>query len=426
MIFRTRGWILTAIALLTIACNKPDNIGLNILPKSDLIDVFVIDSLTLVPYTVEVDSLIGSNTTVSMLGSYGDPVFGSVLAQHYAQFRLSKPNVDFSGVINIDSVILAVEIFDFYGNQNSMQTVNVYEMSQSMKIDSLYYTNQNFTAPTLRGRETIKINPDDSVLYDSTLIAPHIRVKLHNSFGDYLVGLPSEAYESSDNFVEHMKGLFITVDRIKNFNEGGLVMLDYNSGVSRLRIHYNDSMIFDFNVTSSSARHTSFEHNYSLSTPVGMQLANPSLGKERVYVHSTAGLKTRINIPYLSLLRKLGPVAINKAEIVLPIEQNSDAVYRPHERLALVASDSNGVDVTIPDILEASSYYGGEYDEIEKEFRFNIARHIQQVVRGTREDHGLVLVASGGVVNGYRTILKGENPTMGSGMKLNIIYSLVD
>lgn len=426
MRFSFRGLILLLLVLWGVGCDDPDNLGLSVLPNSDQINVFSTDTLSLESYTVEVDSLLGNNTSLSMLGAYSDPVFGSVLAQHYVQFRLSNPNVDFGGIMNCDSIFLQVEIADFYGNENTRQTISAYEIDNGFKVDSLYYTNQNFSASTFRGSQLIKINPDDSVPSGDTKIAPSIKVKLDNSFGDYLMTLPSTAYSSSDEFVEVFKGLFVTANEIDINNKGGLIGLNYGSGISGIILHYSDTLTYEYNVTSASARHTTFKHDYNLSTPVGMQLNNPNLGTERVYIHSTAGLKTRINIPYLSTLKTIGPIAINQAEVTLPIEENSDLIYAPHERLALIASDSIGVDITIPDILESSSYYGGEYDEVNKEYKFNISRHIQQIVNGNREDFGLVLVASGAVVNGRRTILKGANPVGGSGMKINIIYSLVD
>lgn len=421
-----RGLLPLLASLLLMTCTKPDNIGLDILPESDQIGVFTTDTFTLKSYTVLVDSLIGSGTTRSLLGSYGDPVFGSSTAEHYAQFRLSNPNVDFGGVLNCDSIVLGIEIDAFYGNKNTLQTISVYELDEELSTDTVYYTNRSFSASTLRGRQTISINPDDSVFYGDTKFAPYIRLKLDNSFGDYLMSLPAAAYTSSDEFLKEMRGLFVSADRIKNHNEGGIAVLNYSTGVSRLRLYYSDSLFYDFSVSSASARHSIFEHNYSPVTEVGMQLQNPALGQQKVYVQSMAGLKTNIFIPYLSSLKALGPISINQAEVILPIESGSDVTYAPNERLVLIASDSVGTEVTIPDLLEPTSYYGGIYDEVNKEYRFNIARHIQQILSGSREDFGLVLVASGAVVNPNRTVLKGADPVSGGGMKLKLIYSLVD
>jgi uncharacterized protein YgbK (DUF1537 family) len=90
--------------------------------------------------------------------------------------------------------------------------------------------------------------------------------------------------------------------------------------------------------------------------------------------------------------------------------------------MLIFASDSLGKNVSIIDASEASSYYGGSYNSTNKEYTFNIARHVQQtltkIVEEGGKDYGLFLVAGGSTSNAQRTLLKGNNS-----LKLIVTYS---
>jgi hypothetical protein len=139
-----------------------------------------------------------------------------------------------------------------------------------------------------------------------------------------------------------------------------------------------------------------------------------------------SGTKARIKLPHLTDFSKNGPVAINKAELIVPVVDNG-GVYKNHNALLLFGVDSTGLEAIIPDILESPNYYGGTYDFNSNSFKFNINRYVQKVVSGQiNNEYGLSLVASGGPINAFRTIIPGPAQTTGSKIRLIITYSKFD
>jgi hypothetical protein len=136
-----------------------------------------------------------------------------------------------------------------------------------------------------------------------------------------------------------------------------------------------------------------------------------------------AGMKDSLIIPHLSSLYKDGPVSIGSAQLVFKLDPASATTgFDPHSNMLIFASDSLGKNVSIIDASEASSYYGGSYNSTNKEYTFNIARHVQQtltkIVEEGGKDYGLFLVAGGSTSNAQRTLLKGNNS-----LKLIVTYS---
>ena len=130
------------------ACNKADStLGLNALDPSDLLNATQVDTFMLETYTVVEDSVITDNPAFSLLGSYNDPQFGTFDASFYTQLRLSGINPNFGDIstITVDSIVLGLEYAGYYGKFNQ-QTIEVYQLTESIDLDSTYYA---FTSKTV-------------------------------------------------------------------------------------------------------------------------------------------------------------------------------------------------------------------------------------------------------------------------------------
>jgi hypothetical protein len=138
------------------------------------------------------------------------------------------------------------------------------------------------------------------------------------------------------------------------------------------------------------------------------------------------GLKDSIHIPYLKHLYDSGRVSINKAELVIKMNSaGNTSGFKNHDNLLIFRSDSVGKNTSILDAFESSSYYGGAYDIATGEYRFNIARYVQNIVKGINEngktDYGLFIAPGGNTSNAQRTVLQG-----GSSMKLIVTYTKIN
>ena len=62
--------------------------------------------------------------------------------------------------------------------------------------------------------------------------------------------------------------------------------------------------------------------------------------------------------------------------------------------MALIACSADGVEQLVIDQLEASDFqkYGGSYDATNKQYTFNIARQMQQILSKKFTDYGFFLV----------------------------------
>jgi hypothetical protein len=91
--------------------------------------------------------------------------------------------------------------------------------------------------------------------------------------------------------------------------------------------------------------------------------------------------------------------------------------------LILFGINDDGTTYAIPDAFEGATYFGGTLNSGTVQYRFNIARYIQQVLDGDRNNNGLYILASNGAVYGNRAVISGGPSTSARPMKLNITYT---
>ncbi len=236
-------------------------------------------------------------------------------------------------------------------------------------------------------------------------------------------------------FLDHFKGLYITtVDSVGNSTlikgEGSIISFDLNSSLSTITLyyHYNetesvDYLDYNFSINSSAVKYSRFSHNYT-GTDIEAHLNNlPTKDTTVSYVSALAGVKTKIEIPHLKELTKDGNVLINKAELEITLENGTEGSYdTPLESISLVGIDASGNDVFLPDFFEGLDHYGGTYDLTTKKYKFNIARHISDIVNGSTGNYGMYIVANGGTTTGSRSVFGSEKNATAK-IKLNITFS---
>ena len=98
------------------------------------------------------------------------------------------------------------------------------------------------------------------------------------------------------------------------------------------------------------------------STPIMDQLNDSTLGQTSFYVQSMAGVKTKINFPYLNSFADSDYNAINMALLTVTAEESSTDVYTTPSQLYVIGIDKDGKGVFIQDQFEDGTHYGGSYD----------------------------------------------------------------
>ena len=414
------------------ACNDPEIIGLDVQPQSDRINVTFSDTTSVIAYTVREDSLRTDETTYQLLGSYVDSVFGRSDAGIYAQVSPYSSSVDFGDTLGFDSLVLTLAYSGFYGD-TTPQTFHVYQLTETMHYDSIYYSNASFHYlskpfhydPRELGSVTVTPSPNDSVLIDSVKRAPHLRININNThLGDTLLAWSGQSQLSSpDTFLNHFKGLYIKADKVTA--AGGIFYFNLLAGLSKMTLYYHtastDSLKYDFIFSPFYARISHFEHNYT-ATPVQAQLSDSTNGTDKVYVQSLAGVKTKIRFPHFMDYIKNGMIAINKAEVEITVADSSTSHWGPPAKLLLLGIDSVGNPLFLSDQYVGSSYYGGDYNSSTRKYKFNIAHYLQNVLKGNSKDNGLYLAVSGGSIQANRAIIYGAASGTNK-IKLNLFYT---
>lgn len=208
-----RLWM-ACVVLLSISCNKPDSVGLNLLPGEDAMNVDFFDTLTLQTSYKQEDSLrtdahllyeLQATNHQLMIGKYVDPVFGETSAELFTQL---KPSAVFSNTNKTyDSLFLNLAYISNYGDTSALQTFEVYELTDAMYDTASYYSFNNLNYSTKVGEITFKVEDvkDSIVNIDSTKSAPRLRLRLDNILGQKIFNSdlsdPSKFKETVKGFV---------------------------------------------------------------------------------------------------------------------------------------------------------------------------------------------------------------------------------
>jgi hypothetical protein len=401
------------------SCNDPDVLGLNLQSESDQLGVNRIDTLQLYAFVKPEDSLITSRVDQPIFwGNFNEPgTYGSTYAGFAMQVRLGNTitSTTFNGLTGVDSIVLTFAWKTVQGDTDAVHHLSVYELTDLLNSDSLYYSHRPVNKSNLLGHKDFVPNLDDSVVVGGVKKAPQMRVALDSAFGgrllrDYLAN-PTN-FSSQAAFQSYFKGI-VLVDSADG--AGSVITLEPTSNFNRLTVYYGGNASYDFVMDNNSPRFSYFRHNYNADL-------TDSLPDNRLVIQSMAGLKAKLYIPYLKELKnKYGNIAINNAQIIFKLNAASQVGgYNPHDNLLMFASNASGKNSLLIDATESALYYGGSYNSTTQEYKFNIGRYVQRVLTGT-DDYGLYLVAGGSTSNARRTLLEGA-----TGIRFIITYTQVN
>ena len=431
--------LISVVTLLGImnACNDTSDLGMDLLPSTDLIDVKnLVEKNNFSAFTYREDSIRTDEPSKPLLGSFYDPVFGLTTINFATQFRLfNQP--DFGNNPVVDSVKLYLYYSHVYGDTVTPQTFRVYELEAPLDIDQEYRQNvnlKNFASATQIGdliyTPFVRLDSASQDTFIQSVIIP-----IDNSLGVRLVNAPESALVNNDTFLEYFKGLFIETEPQAS-SGGSLITLEaaYSDEWygSRLVVFYDndenkakenpDTLYNSFVISPFSARVNSIEHDYSGTAFVdnlNMDVGEDSL----IYVQATGGLKSKIYIDQLSSWRDSANIAINKAELVFQVDTVLSEVkkYPPPTQLLFTYIDEDGVENLPADYWFSPNFYGGRLNTSNYTYRFNITQHLQQILEGTITNNGFFLTTARKNSEANRVVLKGSNSE--TGIRLVITYS---
>ncbi len=410
---------------------------------------FFSDTTTLVTSTRIGDRVLADKISTGLIGEYRDSSFGYTTSSIHIQPVISSNALEFSDsseTVKVDSVILSLEYggnsgdTSYYGDTSIAQTFEVFRIDQELFDTTNYYSDANIAVkstplasysfnPTPT-KEVVIYQPNNVGIVDTVTVSSQIRINLGNTLGDEIIAKQgSEELDNSANFVKFFKGLKIKPVSNPNIsdNEAAILYFRLTATNTKMTIYYTvtDSAntttqkAVDFPVNTNSVRFNTFEHDYTGSAAeTALQTQNSNLA----YVQAMAGLETTIKFPDLKE-RLGGKIIVNKAELIIPAANGS---YSNNVGKAdkLIVASRNDVDTLqfIPDALLNAEFFGGEFDENNNEYKFNISRYLQSYLNGNENDNGLTLLVSGSAVKAERAVIFTENSS-GNKIRLNLYYT---
>jgi hypothetical protein len=430
---------LFAILILSVvflfSCNKePDLVGLDLLPEGDRLGASFMDTSTIIAYTVYEDSVLTSKMTFGVIGSIYDEVFGKTTASLYTQIKLTTNAPTFGTNPVVDSVVLVLPYYGLFGDSTAMQAFKVYELTDSLSINTKYYSNSPgpaFNEGSLLAEQTFLPRVNDSVVVDTaTKVIPQLRLKFKPLMGERILNATTTDLENNDNFVTYFKGIVIKTDPENTPGSGSLVSFYLTSTLSRLKMYYHnteDTLIYNFGI-EASARFNRYDHNgYAEASPdLKAQLINHDTlqGKQKLFIQAFGGTKVKLRFPYLKKWAADKKIAIADAKLIM-INADFSPPFEAPTQLALRAILTDSTQGVLVDENEGTSYFDGTYND-SKGYQFRISRYIQQLLNSNNvaADKGLFLFVPGASYFGNRLILNGTATESGR-MKLAIRYTRI-
>jgi len=429
------------LVLALFSCKKdPYELGIDLLPPSDTLNVLVTDTCTVVAFSVIQDSIRTDEGTSFIVGSLLDPIFGKSTAGFYTQVHLGSESPDFGNNPVLDSLVLVLFYNGYYGDTTTMQNVKVYEISQDLNLDSSYWSNQRVaTYSSLLANQSFYPRPTDSVKVSGKNMVAHLRINLNkftNYLGNKILYAPSGVLVNNFSFVNFLKGLYVEANPVTA--NGALLNFSGGNSSSRLELYFhnseNDSLQYDFIIDEKAARFNYIDHNEYLdaSPDLKRQILNhdSTLGASLMFLQGLGGIKLKLKFPYMKDFGKGHVVAINDALLMFS-NMETDTTLAPPPQLTIFRQDSIGRISFLPDENEGQNYFGGTYNMSSRTYFFRITQHIQKVIQHSYSDSfDLYILVNNPIKTDmppYRVMLNGTNPSLPGALtnrfRLKLIYT---
>lgn len=435
------------IFALNQGCEEPEEVGKDLLPPQDNLNVEFSDSTTIHAYSYQEDSLqtndrglLFPGDYLLMAGSYLDEVFGQTNASFYSQLRMTSTNLTFGSNPVVDSVFLQLSYYNFYGDTTYPLTLQVHEITEDLHLDSIYYSSQKtnyYENQTLGSKKNFYPKPQTPKVVGGDTISPVVRIPIDKSLAQRFFNVQGTGvFKDNVDFVDFFKGIYVKAQ--KNTGNGSILYFYPHTSTSRLSIYYHndsDTLQANFNMSESAPKYNRFDHDYSAGTQNLLsnklqQLNNedPQTDKSSLFIQSMGGINVKIKFPYLKDWAEDKNIALNKATLIVETDTANNVQadrYNEPPRLGLVKVNNNGIFEPLTDFIVSSEIFGGYLKSNKNEYRFVITRHIQEILKGEEPNNSLVMLPNRRNTNANRAALVGPQANNRQ-MRLELIYTKLD
>lgn len=399
-------------------------LGKDGLDSEAYLDSKAIDTFSLETYTYVEDSLVSSNLSTALLGSYNDPVTGKFESEIFAQVQLSALSPDFGDIlaIKLDSFVLGIEYRGYYGSLDE-QTFEVHRMTEQISLDSTYY---NFTTKSVNpqneiqaGKNVLVPAPETPTIIDGEEVESQLRLHLDTNFAKELiaesVNNPS-TFTSNENFLAYLPGLNIKVNNSsQTAGKGALLYFNLYDPLSKLTIYYTQDGLkksFDFLMNDECAN---FNHITVNNSPaVQNVINNPAMGQYQFFAQAN---KSRAVVKFTTIDQIPKNAIIQYASLELPVAAYAYDPFYPSASITS-ATRISSTDQNLYNLNQIA-----DFSSFSKSYVLDVRDYVQQVVNGQIENLGIYLSPAKMLSSGERIVFNGTSTSNKEQPKLKIIYT---
>lgn len=393
------------------SCKKKQNttLGTDVQPESDILLSEVSDTSTIQMHTILHPKSKSYQDQFKYLGSNQDPVFGRTNASIFTNFSMpsGSSNVSFGNDAVLDSAELIITFTQsFIGDTTNALLYQVHQITQTLDKTHSYYM-------------------DTLVGYNSNLLCSvsrrisktsgfyTIKLPINKSFAAAIIANPQYLTDNT-TFNNTYKGFFITTKNsyLNPTTQGSLMKIDLDNAVSGVYMYYHNGSSsaskqpkqyrFPFSGDNAS-RFNNIEYfpgsgGHNLLTEQ-IVLKDSLKGKQNIFLKGAGGTKVVLRLPFIKNYADSCPIAVNRAEVILKVDEtflSALGTYEPPPQISLVAMDESGREIYVKDQYYSADLlrFGGAYDPVGKQYVFNMARHVQDIMTGVIENYGFNIVVA--------------------------------
>jgi hypothetical protein len=443
--------VILVLAGVISSCQMSDKeLGADILPPGDNVEVyfdtiFDIDAYPITGKRLTTSEIYYSANRVMLLGSLEDTIFGKSTASAITQFNSPASFIPADN-LEIDSLFLAIYVRNFVGDQDQDLTLSVYEFTERLYMDSLYYSDFNPEGkynPVPLVQQII--TPRDGETYE-------LLIKDQDFIDKFLAIQSDTNYFYNDSiFKDYFNGLYITAEPVSQ--EGTMARIELANTKTRLTMRYaNDSTEIDstaerdfkyayFTINEfSSQKINIFEHDFS-GTRLGEIIDDENATTPHSYVQGIAGVNTRFSFANLQEWMDQNPVIINSATLVFDVvpEEQSGVLYDdlPNRLMIKTLLEDGSLEqiydfnvVWYNDATQQGFRFGGYkkavsqglFSDTTYTYQFRMGLHFQAMLDGTNSVNDFILQVSDGLINPRNAVLWSNLPANKKRIRLEIVY----
>jgi hypothetical protein len=223
------------------------------------------------------------------------------------------------------------------------------------------------------------MHPTEPVYNGSDTLGAQVRIMLKPSFGQTILDADTSVFSSNDEWRKWFKGIAVRSES----GGGGIVSLEPTVGVSYMRIHYHnstDTTSYDLVLNGNAARATHFRHVW----PAPYTALNDSLPTEatdQVVLLGAGGSYLRLDLMGLDALNLPEGAVINRAEILLPVDQRVSKLGKPNFLTAFLRREAGGIELT-PEATSPGVAYDGGFNPETNAYTLNMPVYAQRRLNG--------------------------------------------